>query len=126
MVDLLFTAGLGNGDLVFGSSGTPPVILALGSSATMPAATLAGELNADGVVMGGAPVAPAISSPLHVSEVPALSMAATMGAPAPALGLGYDNAVNRAPFLAWWLQRRAQVITPHYRIYFVTIQVENL
>jgi hypothetical protein len=98
VVDLLFTAGLGNGDLVFGSSGTPPVILALGSSATMPAATLAGVLNADGVVMGGAPVAPAISSPVHVSEVPALSMAATMGAPAPALGLGYDNAVNRAPF----------------------------
>lgn len=98
MADLLFSAGLSNSHLVFGASGTPPVILALGSSATMPAAALSGVLNADGVVMGGAAEAAEILSPVPIAEAPSLSMATTTGALLAALGLGYDNAVNRAPF----------------------------
>lgn len=98
MVDLLFADGYGTPDLVFGASGTPPVIIALGSSATLAPAVMAGVLEGDALPIGGASTLPGISSPLAITEVPALSMAATAAAPLVDLGIAYDNAVNRAPF----------------------------
>lgn len=98
MADLLFSAGLGNGDLLFGSTGAPPASLALGGSATLGAPTLAGVLNAEGVALALDAVPPAIDSSWRLSAVPALAMAATTGAPLADFSLLYDNAVNRSPF----------------------------
>ncbi|EXI92071.1 MAG: hypothetical protein AW12_00814 [Candidatus Accumulibacter sp. BA-94] len=98
MVDLLFSDGPASPDLVFGGTGTPPVIIKLGSSATLAAATMAGVLRADARPITSLASVPAISSPIAVSRVPALAMAATTGAPLANLAVGYDNAVNRAPF----------------------------
>lgn len=98
MVDLLFSDGLASPDLVFGGTGTPPVILKLGSTATLLAPTFSGVLRSDVTALGGASAAAGINSAIAVADVPALSMAVTTAPPIAALAIGYDNAVNRAPF----------------------------
>lgn len=77
MVDLRFAEGRADPDLVFGSTGDPPVILALGSSAFAPLIVAPIAVSASGEVLCSAAVSPVPTSGLSVA---------------------YDNAVNRAPF----------------------------
>lgn len=105
MGDLLFEEGPADPHLVFGTTGTPPDIRRLGSALILSGAILAAPLVAGAVPMGLSAVA---GSPLALAlaRVPALSSAATLSAPSPALSLSYDNAVNRAPFR--WANTRWQ------------------
>jgi hypothetical protein len=77
MVDLRFAEGPADPDLVFGSTGDPPVILALGSSAVAPLVVAPIAVSAGGEILGSAALSPVPTSGLSVA---------------------YDNAVNRAPF----------------------------
>lgn len=98
MVDLLFAEGLGSTDLVFGETGTPPVILQLGMGGTLAAAAFEGVLKAGALPIGGATALPPVVGPLAITPVPVLSSSAITAAPIPDCPIGYDNAVNRAPF----------------------------
>jgi hypothetical protein len=77
MVDLRFAEGPADPDLVFGSTGDPPVILALGSSAVAPLVVAPIAMAAGGEILRSAAFSPVPTSGLSVA---------------------YDNAVNRAPF----------------------------
>ncbi|EXI72702.1 MAG TPA: hypothetical protein PK440_07940 [Candidatus Accumulibacter phosphatis] len=100
MVDLLFSDGPGSLDLVFGSTGTPPVIIVLGSACTVGAATMAGVLESGALPLGSAGPLPgsAGTSAIAISDVPALSMPAILNPGIADLAISYDNAVNRGPF----------------------------
>ena len=95
MADLLFDSAPGSADLVFGSAGTPPVILALGGAATLSAPATFGGLRADAVALHSTAALPGLTVPCVLSPVPALTASAPLPPAVPELGLGYDNAVNQ-------------------------------
>jgi hypothetical protein len=98
VVDLLFAEGLADPDLVFGTTGTPPAILSLGSAALLAPPVLAGVLVAGAIPIGSAASLPAIILPIAITAVPILTSSAVLSDALAALSIDYDNAVNRAPF----------------------------
>lgn len=106
MVNLLFSEGPGSLDLVFGATGTPPVIIVVGWESIMGAPTMAGVLESGSLPVGAAGAAPGIQAAIALSEVPALSMLCTLSPVIADLAIGRDNAVNRAP--ARWAEEAWQ------------------
>ncbi|MER2546466.1 MAG: hypothetical protein ABTS16_24045 [Candidatus Accumulibacter phosphatis] len=96
--DLLFADARPGVHLVFGDSGNPPDIRQLGSALVLPLPLFDGSLVAGAVPMGMAVMPDGHILAMVIARVPALTSAAALSGPSPALSLSYDNAVNRAPF----------------------------